>query len=74
MQSEFDDTPQDDLKRTLREFLNPGSVPVAETPAQLQADKLRVAHLLTLPADRVTADDNAFLKAQILAGIRGGLS
>jgi hypothetical protein len=73
MQNEFDETSQEDLRRGALEVLNPGAVPPATDEKQDRADGLRLKHILALPSDKVSADDNAFLRAQILAGLRAGL-
>lgn len=73
--AEFNDLTQEEieaLRADVQAFNRPAQLP-EEDPKQLTADKLRVAHLLTLPADRATPEDSQFLRTQILAGIRSGL-
>jgi hypothetical protein len=73
--TEFNDLTQEEIetvRKDVQKFNRPAPLP-EENPKQLTADKLRIEHLLVLPADRATADDNAFLHEQILAGLRRGI-
>jgi hypothetical protein len=69
---EFAGLNQDELRRDiLAELRGTGSETQTSDEKQDKADGLRLKRILA--SSESSADDNAFLRAQILAGLRAGL-
>jgi len=78
--SDFNGSTSDDLRKGILDQLRSGTEPgipadtqesaAQEDKAQTTADRLRVNHIMRLPSDKTSTDDQAFLRAQINAALK----